>query len=196
MEMLQSKSNGLIMSSPKYVQVFAYGSLMNPSSLARSLMRPVPSGEIKQVEINGFQRVWNSGHLVYSDVERKVITGVFLNLTMYSGAFVNGVLIQVDSSELSRLVARERGYDLFKIPRANVSVDICEKTQVFTFIDNRPPPAPDGLIPAAYVNKVLAGCVIFGDKFVSRFAETTAEPAYRKFPGSYRFIDPEQSSLT
>lgn len=122
------------------ISVFAYGSLLNPKSLKKTL-----SGNrvTEQASLLGFQRKINapvSGYL-------------YLNIVPRSGKKVQGMLISVNAQELEVLKLREPGYGCVDVTK---KIEIQGKGVVYTFI--APDKAyPDLKIPRSYLTTCLDG---------------------------------------
>lgn len=98
--------------------VFGYGSLASPSSIARTIGRPVERGpELRAAHLDGYGRRWNYGSLhLRGDWEhdgRSVRRGVVISLGLVAGAGEqsNGVVVAVTDDELAELDWRERDYE-------------------------------------------------------------------------------------
>jgi hypothetical protein len=99
--------------------VFGYGSLVDPSSVSRTIGRQVAPGiDFLRAELVGWGRRWNYGvgHVgarwVGDDgVEVADGTIVALGLVRAPDERVNGVVVRVLADELERLDRREREYD-------------------------------------------------------------------------------------
>ena len=98
--------------------VFGYGSLVSPTSLERTLGRPVPTDRDWVLAVlRGYGRRWNYGsRTVRADweidgrpVERGLI--VALGLVEAPGDWCNGAVAAVSDDELALLDRRERDYD-------------------------------------------------------------------------------------
>jgi len=95
--------------------VFGYGSLASPTSVARTIGRPV--AELTVAHLAGYGRRWNYGSLhLRGDwshgravVEHGVV--ISLGLAAASDEQTNGVLVAVTDVELAELDWRERDYE-------------------------------------------------------------------------------------
>ncbi len=122
------------------IYVFAYGSLLNPKSLQKTL-----SGNrtTKPMMLLGFQRKINA-----------LVNGyLYLNIVPRSGKWVPGMLIAVTKEELEVLKLREAGYDCVDVTDR---IEIPVKGIVYAFI--APDTAsPDLKIPRSYLLTCLSG---------------------------------------
>ena len=104
------------MRSPTWV--FGYGSLVSPSSMARTIGRHVePHEGWLAAHLNGFGRRWNYGSLRqrgnWHGPHGYVAAGVVVCLGIEAAADerCNGVVVRVDDDELAALDRRESDYD-------------------------------------------------------------------------------------
>lgn len=99
--------------------IFAYGSLVSPTSLASTIGRSISVGSGMYVaELAGYRRAWNYGSEVlrgdWVDEHGNETVGglvVSLGLVAASTEAINGVIFAVDDDELADLDWRERAYD-------------------------------------------------------------------------------------
>lgn len=98
--------------------VFGYGSLVSPSSMARTIGRHVePHDGWLVARLHGFGRRWNYGslrqrgnwHGPHGYVEQGVV--VCLGIEEAEAERCNGVVVRVDDDELAALDVRESDYD-------------------------------------------------------------------------------------
>ncbi|KAJ3392380.1 hypothetical protein CcCBS67573_g08014 [Chytriomyces confervae] len=181
---------------PPAVYVFAYGSLINPSSLQRTIgsTSALPSHQshssIKTIPavVSGFKRSWEY------KCSRRQYTAV--SVTRDESAATNGVLVQVQWAQLRALDARESGYT-----RELITMDklrLYEKTDelnnghyaamdsnnlpsnaiVFMYTldsSNNHTASPSVPIPQSYVDCIVAGALqTHGYAFAREFIQTTA----------------------
>ncbi len=97
------------------VLIYGYGSLMNKVSAARS-MKPEAVKSMQPAIAFGVKRIFNYKVTDPSrwgiDQHRKERAMLNLATTTNIGSIANGVIMEVDAEDLSRLVSRETGYDL------------------------------------------------------------------------------------
>jgi cation transport regulator ChaC len=99
--------------------IFAYGSLVSPTSLQATIGRSIGVGSGMHVaELSGFRRAWNYGSAVlrgdWTAHDGTAVVGglvVSLGIVEESGTSINGVVFSVDADELADLDWRERAYD-------------------------------------------------------------------------------------
>jgi cation transport regulator ChaC len=99
--------------------IFAYGSLVSPTSLAATIGRSISVGAGMHVaELAGFRRAWNYGSAVLrgdwtAEDGTDVVGGLVVSLGIVEepGTSINGVVFAVDDAELADLDWRERAYD-------------------------------------------------------------------------------------
>lgn len=119
--------------------IFGYGSLMNPTSLARTLPGV---RRTRPATLPGYRRICNAPVNGYA----------YLNIASDPTSAVSGVLIPIDTRELELLKTREPGYVCTDV---TVAVGV-EQGTVYTFIA----PSVDypGLqVPRSYLATCLAG---------------------------------------
>ena len=105
------------------VWIFGYGSLVSPTSMARTIGRvAVRSENFHAAVLKGYGRRWNYGvgHVVgtwTADDGREIDDGVIVALGVVESAdeTVNGVVASVAGSELANLDRREREYDRVEV---------------------------------------------------------------------------------
>ena len=103
---------------PGKVLLFGYGSLMNKVSAARS-MKAEAVDSMEPAIAFGVKRLFNYKVTDPSrwgaDQNRKERAMLNIAQTLNISSMANGVVIEVDSEDLSKLVYRETGYDLVPI---------------------------------------------------------------------------------
>lgn len=169
------------------VLVFGYGSLMNKISLARSVkqeavdsMEPVVAFGVKRI-FNYYAK--NTAHWG-PDQNRKEKAMLNLVQTLNIGTLANGVTVEVDVEDFSRLVVRETGYDLVPILVASWDEVIGQDPQVnikiaYTFVAahelrNRIDYTSTEFYPVrGYLHAVQQASKGFGDDFAQMWNETT-----------------------
>ncbi len=124
--------------------VFGYGSLVDPSSVGRTIGRQVaPGSDLVRAELVGWGRRWNYGvgHIgarwVGDDgVEVADGTIVALGVVQSPGERVNGVVVRVFPDDLERLDRRERDYDRVDVTASLASLGPCPSAvdRVVTYV--------------------------------------------------------------
>lgn len=100
------------------VLLFGYGSLMNKTSAARS-MKPEAVDSMKPAVAFGVKRLFN--YTVHdpsrwgNEQNRKERAMLNIAPTLNISSMANGVVVEVDAEDLTKLVDRETGYDLIPI---------------------------------------------------------------------------------
>jgi cation transport regulator ChaC len=163
--------------------LFGYGSLVNRASLEATLGRKVDG--LSFAHVKGWQRDWSVavGNLNSSErFELRPSGGVpdlvlALNLspsTKEQLHWPNGVLVEVNESEIEQLDAREAHYN-----RVDITDDILgthDYEKVFTYIgksDYIPSSDKPAVVPASYLRLVLEGFASVGDEAAKHFHLTT-----------------------
>lgn len=111
--------------------VFGYGSLVAPSSVARTIDRVIEHPDERVVtHLHGYGRRWNygsqllRGNWTVGDISVSDGVVVSLGLEAAAGEQCNGVSILVDDTELAALDARESDYELTDITdRVEIETD-------------------------------------------------------------------------
>lgn len=103
------------------ILIFAYGSLINPQSRKKTLQNSKLIAD--DIILNGYSRKMNAP---YRDEGY-----LYLNIVPKDNSKVEGVVIEVDDSEIEKLKKREEGYNLIEITN-KLSRNL--KNKVFTFV--------------------------------------------------------------
>jgi hypothetical protein len=166
------------------IALFAYGSLVAPDGIARTLGRrpvPVPSS------VRGWRRRWSQVRdnltvektfaLAGGELPRWILG---LNLEPWGdpGAFPNGALIEVSEGELERLDKRELRYD-----RVDVGAEVegeHEFDRVVTYCAKpahfAPDPPSGAVVLGTYLRAVESAFARLGQGQLERFRRTTGRP--------------------
>lgn len=177
--------------------VFAYGSLLDPDSVARTVGRPVAPSDLVDAVLLDHQRDWEIRIPVRSLVLKVELDALFLDLVPRAGAYVNGAILPATDDDIQRLAHREAQYELVDVS-AQVIAPI--PARVVTFrgrAEHRH--SRDGIrcaVPERYREWVGRTVAARGPVFAERFAATTCPPAADAFPGEYTFADPAQAAAT
>ncbi len=164
--------------------IFGYGSLINSASR----LLTGQTGNAYPATVSGFNRHWS-----------KVDTSYKISpLVATSGkGTVNGVLIEIDATELSRFDKREAGYQRMLIPTSQLDSEHPFNTGVDVWIyvkEHTLPPCREIPIMQSYVDTVLAGCLSISLQFTEHFMLSTLgwdhpiendrlHPKYGRFTG-------------
>jgi cation transport regulator ChaC len=167
--------------------VFAYGSLVQPESFARTLGRE--PAEVIPVRLAGWRRRWSihRDNLVHEktfaredggDVPRWVIG---LNLERDEsgdGLAPNGALIEISEGELERLDLRELRYDRVDVTGLVKGGDEFDRIVTYTAkLEHFAADPPDGAVAMApYVRAIEAAFNALGDGQWELFLATTGLP--------------------
>lgn len=99
--------NGLNTDNTNKINIIAYGSLMNPDSMSRT----IPKRKGVPVLIKGYKRVFNlkaSRPYLYKNL--KTAECAVLNVVKCENSFFNAIMFRVTDDELRLLKIRERSY--------------------------------------------------------------------------------------
>jgi hypothetical protein len=166
--------------------VFAYGSLVAPDSLERTLGRAVRPGS--PATLRGWRRRWSQCRdnmrveKTFAIEPGGEVPPFVLGLNVEPGdgsdEAPNGALIELDPADLERLDARELRYD-----RVEVSGNLDEGQgfeRVWTYTakaEHHAPEPPEGaVIIAAYATTVERAFEALGEGELRRYEETTGPP--------------------
>jgi hypothetical protein len=145
--------------------VWAYGSLMDPESLASTLASPVDADAMRPVTLEGWRRSWNCVSVktfLREDCVR--VRRVVLGIERDPGARCSGVLIPVTGEDLARLRRREAAYHQVDVsaaasfPPGTVTTFVPEPTRTRPVVT-----LPDPLVVEhGYLDQCLSGADFFG----------------------------------
>lgn len=145
--------------------IFGYGSLINATSRAKT----GETGQVWPVRITGYQRNWSVMSAEYGMSSVAVIP--------MKEAHCNGVLIEIDETEIPAFDERERGYE-----RSEVHVEqLCAyqeqslpQGKVWIYHSHEiAQPTAECPIALSYLDVILSGCLDLGEAFVSDFLNLT-----------------------
>lgn len=175
--------------------MFAYGSLMNRSSAESVLQRPLAEKDLVAATLEGYRRCWRVKEELFFDSLNRRAMGVFLDLCQRRDTWVNGVLIHITDTELSRLKKREKNYHCINV--ASAVHPFQGEAPVMTFISKPEYQVKDGepglYIPQRYIDMVRSGCLTMGSVFLKNYEETTEPTDFPIISGRYHFIDFQQA---
>jgi cation transport regulator ChaC len=117
----------------KKVLLFGYGSLMNKVSAARSVKAEAVESMEPSIAF-GVKRLFNYKVTDPSrwgaEQHRKERAVLNIAQTLNIGSMVNGVVLEVDAEDLTKLVSRETGYDLVPILVASWDDVMNQKSEI------------------------------------------------------------------
>lgn len=171
--------------------LFAYGSLLNPESAERALLRSFTGAELITAELPDYALCWTSIHRIAVEGVGELAAS-FLNLRPQAGARALGALLVIDAAEFARLCAREKGYSVHHV---QCRTETGQWSSAVTFVDERPTPRIFPPAPSAYLSKIEAGLKQLPASFATAYRAALPEPA-GWVAGNYGFVDPEQKSHT
>ena len=165
--------------------IFAYGSLMCPESCGRTLHRDV---EYLPAKVIGVERKFNAIGSVYHKDSGKNVEVRFANLVNNPESTCLGLMFEVSSEELDKLIAREKFYDL---------VDISDRVlpqvgKVYTFMCPCNEMMENSFVLKTYVNIMMLASQKFPDlinqierEFKQINAQEVLEGGFSSITGSY-----------
>jgi len=174
--------------------LFGYGSLINLESASKTLKRALTSKDVMQANLTSFRREWTLWDYTYSDILRKTVKGVFLNLSPSSDASLNGVLFKVSIAEMREFEVRERNYTCMDVTD---SIDTGEyipdqQYRVMTFVGKQEyltgPGAEDYFIFVKYMDIINKGLNDSGESFSTIYHLTTRVADFPELRGDYHFV--------
>lgn len=149
--------------------LFGYGSLINH----QSRLATGRTGDIIPTKVLGLRRAWN---VIAYDSQ---MTGV--GVILRDSAVCNGVLVEIEDSELAAFDKREIegtgfNYERVEIKRRDIlgATTMDDRLKVWTYVVRKPvAPTIDFPILQSYVDVILTGCLEFGEGFAVEFVRTT-----------------------
>lgn len=123
--------------------VFGYGSLMNPTSLAKT---STTAKIIDRIALRGYQRKANAVHEAFPEVAMNIVPNPAFSVT--------GVLVDFPETDFPALETRETGYTMVDITNA---VSGSYDTPVYTFIAPNVSEYHGKCIAQEYLNVCLGG---------------------------------------
>ena len=154
-------------------KIFAYGSLINQTSLKKT----VPEARnIMPAKTYGLQRVFNLASTYRFDPEHNSPVCV-LNITETDAeSALNGTCFEMDEVSLNNILQREKGYDFCKI-KAHHYHDEKQTFDAYYFRAHQFTPykyLPRSSVQQHYLDLCLNGSSEYGDKFIEDFKSSTA----------------------
>lgn len=186
-------SSSLKFSIEPMKSIFVYGSLLNPTSAAQALMRPVDSAQLYDAKLIDYRLDWTSVHPVFAEQQGRIVDAAFLNVHPSVGAHVLGQLMQVSEEEFTRLSLREKGYTAKEVTCLNGSGS---PELAWTFVDERPLPTAELVVLTAYIDKIKQGAAYVGPSFYEEYVASLPHPSLPLIQGPYIFVDETQKKYT
>jgi hypothetical protein len=172
------------------IGVFAYGSLVNAPSAARTLGREPASHH--PVRLSGFRRRWtlvrdnlNSEKTFAIEPGGRLPRWVLsLNIEPLTedrsddGEAPNGAVLELDEAELARLDLREMRYDRFEVTDRVDGADGFDLVVAYRAKPQHhaPAPPPGAVVLAPYLRAVEAAFATLGDAELEAYRRSTPQP--------------------
>ena len=145
--------------------IFGYGSLINATSRAKT----GETGQVWPVRIAGYQRNWSVMSTEFGMSSVAVIP--------IEEAHCNGVLIEIDESEIPSFDERERGYERSQVSLEQLTAyqgqSLPQGTIWIYHSHEIAQPTQECPIALSYVDVILSGCLALGESFVHDFLSLT-----------------------
>lgn len=174
--------------------VFGYGSLMNAESASRAIGKKLKISDFIPCFLHGYKRGWYIKESVTFD-DKNVLDVLFLDIKKEHSSKINGVLIEVNENELSRIQAREKNYyfedvtNLVEPKIVDAEVLVAVSKSEFQVNEDEP-----GLIGKRYIDMVETAAKQINLSFFDDYLKTTASTSkHQIIIGEYKFIDNEQA---
>ncbi len=173
--------------------IFGYGSLMLPSSIARTLGREPSVAELTPARVDGYARSWSVwGEALAGSAESpQRVKLIFLNVAEQAGAWCNGVLLPVEEEHLPAFDLRENRYRRVDVRDAVTGAgDAAESHEpVYVYVGHaayRKPP-PEARVASAYEHIIEQSFKIWGKAFEEAYHASTEPHHYPRFDEPYWF---------
>ncbi|APW65876.1 MULTISPECIES: gamma-glutamylcyclotransferase [Arcobacteraceae] len=176
--------------------LFGYGSLINLLSAQKSFKRVLKQEDLLPVNINGFEKVWNSIENIQFD--GLDVNGVFLNLQKNSNTSTNGVIIKITDEELELLKLREKNYTCITIKASNANIELDEDIIAFmTTKEDKIAKKGDEncFIPAKYIDILTNAFPSYNEEFKTKYSSCLENYPFEVKQGTYTFSDPVQNKF-
>lgn len=184
------------MLSEMRLAVFAYGSLMIPSSATRALGREIREDDYEPALLKRHRRTWRVRVPLWSGELGEQVAGVFLDVRPGNGFYLNGLLLEISQSELASLRLREAQY-VERDVTDEIDCASGNQVRVVTFVGRpaycRDLPPMKSHIPQRYLSRIERACKRRGKGFLQEFHETTDRARFPAFNGAYKFISSAQA---
>ncbi|MAD42947.1 MAG: gamma-glutamylcyclotransferase [Arcobacter sp.] len=176
--------------------LFGYGSLINLVSAQKSFKRVLKQEDLIPININGFQKVWNSiENINFDGVD---VNGVFLNLKKSPSSSTNGVLVKITAEELELLKLREKNYTCISIKASEANITLDEDIIAF-MTTNEEKIAKKGdencFIPAKYIDILTNAFASYSQEFIKEYSKCLKDYPFDIKEGTYTFSDPVQNKF-
>ena len=174
--------------------VFGYGSLMNMMSAEKTLDRVIHQGDFTSAVLHGYSRSWTAPSCIRLQQEcGKFLPcdGLFLDLSSSQNTQCNGVVVEVNETELARLDVREHGYVRSVVELELECGSLCEG---FTYMMPEEAKQHEGIIPARYIRMIDEALKSFPASFADTFWETTQKSDAPVIEGEYEFENCAQNN--
>ena len=157
---------------PNIYRIFAYGSLIHPGSLTRT----VPEARnIQPAKAYGLKRVFNLASTYRYDQDHQAPICVLNAEPSEDNHELNGTCFEMDEISLENLLEREKGYIFTEIEAYYYHAPI-QKFSAFYFTASDFPNyqyLANSTTQRHYLNLCLTGSSQFGEQFVEDFKNTT-----------------------
>ncbi|MGB1239374.1 MAG: gamma-glutamylcyclotransferase family protein [Pseudomonadales bacterium] len=145
--------------------IFGYGSLIN--SISRSATGE--TGRAIAVKVSGFERHW-------SFISKSVAMSSVV-VVPADGVQCNGVIVEIEASELPSFDKREEGYSRQLVSREQISTyadEALPQGNIWLYqTDSVIAPCEQHPIVLSYLDVILAGCLEYGEAFCNDFVRFT-----------------------
>lgn len=153
-------------------KIFAYGSLINQTSLKKTV---IEARNIMPAKTYGLQRVFNLASTYRFDSEHNSPICVLNIAETDAEIALNGTCFEMDEVSLNNILQREKGYDFCKI-KAHHYDDEKLIFDAYYFRAHRFEPyqyLSKSSVQQHYLNLCLKGSGVYGEKFIEDFKNST-----------------------
>lgn len=173
--------------------LFGYGSLINRSSAERTLGRSLCCHEVHCATLADYIRSWTARDCVKLKKDGQVTPcdALFLDLSPQQNAQCNGVVIQVDQRELSRLDIREKGYERITV---NIQLGTEQTLQAFAYMIPEVNKREHGIILRRYRQLIEDALGDYPETFARQFWANTQTCNAPLIDGDYIFDCSQQNA--
>lgn len=179
--------------------LFGYGSLLNLQSAQKSFKRTLSQDDLIEVNIKGYEKVWNSIEHISFVETKEDIDGIFLNLDINQSKQTNGVLIKIDEEELRLLKLREKNYTCIQI-NPNDILNFQTNEKIYSFMTTNVEKIATTIndktfIPQKYIDLLTTALFAYDDNFKKEFLKCMDNLPFKIKKGEYKFSDPIQNKF-